>query len=163
MWQQREVRERVAATERLLADLAARRDTPGGAVGVAAVQALVDLYGQALERIMAAADAGTTDALLADELVTHLLLVHDLHPHDPATRIGAALADLSPRAAAELVAVDGTVATVRLAGGGCHVTEARTAVVDTVLAAAPEVTEVRVDLQAPASTAFVPLSTVRAR
>ena len=39
----------------------------------AAVQAVVELYGEALRRLVAGADP------VEDELLSHLLLVHDLH------------------------------------------------------------------------------------
>lgn len=48
-----------------------------------AVSSLVDLYGEGLWRIVeqAATDApGLVDALVGDPLLSHLLLVHDLHP-----------------------------------------------------------------------------------
>jgi hypothetical protein len=67
----------------LLAQLETYRDEPAGAVAAQAVRALVDLYGDALARVLAlVADAGLVPALVEDELLGHLLLVHDLHP-DP--------------------------------------------------------------------------------
>lgn len=175
MWSQTEIRERVGGAERLLADLAAHRDSPGGAAGTAAVQALVDLYGEALARIMAAL-AHTGDgmapelagALASDELISHLLLVHDLHPIDPATRIRGALADL-PGVRAELLSVDSDtgIAELRVAATGCgsSAASARAAAQDAVRAVAPEIGEVRWhDAPKPApKAAFVPLAAVRTR
>ena len=42
-----------------------------------AVQAIVEMYGEGLARIVERVDAST---LLDDELITHLLILHDLHP-----------------------------------------------------------------------------------
>ena len=54
---------------------------------------VTNLYGAGLERMLdVLADAGrldrvALDALAADELVSGLLLVHGLHPHDVDTRV----------------------------------------------------------------------------
>src|SRR5918911_2322999 len=77
-----EVRELVARVEGLLGDLDVR--------GTKAVQALVELYGEALARFVAGADP------VEDELLSHLLLVHDLHPVDVETRVRRAIDDVRP-------------------------------------------------------------------
>lgn len=157
MWDDRELLDRLSTAETLLDDLAGRPD----AQATAAVQALVDVYGEALERIVRLA-AGSEDALVGDPLVAHLLLVHDLHPHRPDVRIRAALAELAPQVRAELSAFEAGVATVRVTAGPAEVAE------DAVRAAAPEITEVRVEQPRPSGAArptqaFVPLTAVRAR
>lgn len=165
MAEQREIRERVAGMEDLLAQLASRQEAPGGAAGMAAVQALVDIYGEALARILDRADDALRDQLVEDELVSHLLLVHDLHPVEPESRVRDALERMRPQAETELLGMDEGVATVQLSASGCGSTvdTVRTSVEETVLAAAPEVSQVRVQMSKPDTTAFVPLSTVRAR
>src|SRR4051812_49061485 len=66
------------------------------------VRLVVDLYGAGLERLLdVLADAGRLDdvaqeALVADDLVASLLLVHGLHPQDVDTRIRRALDDVRP-------------------------------------------------------------------
>jgi hypothetical protein len=170
MWPQHETRERIGAMERLLADLAAHRDSPGGAAGAAAARAVVEVYGEALARIMDAAasrgdapTAGFAEAVASDELVAQLLLVHDLHPLDAPTRVRAALADL-PGVRAELVGIEAGIAEVRATAAGCGGSResARSTVEDAVRSAAPEVSEVRV-LDVEKAAAFVPLSAVRTR
>src|ERR671928_650486 len=104
-----EVRELVARVESLLGGLDER--------ATEAVQALVELYGEALSRFLAGADPAS------DELLSHLLLVHDLHPVDIETRVRQALEDVRPYLGShggdvELLAVDGGVARLRL-GGAC--------------------------------------------
>jgi Fe-S cluster biogenesis protein NfuA len=87
---------------------------------VEAVQAVVDLYGVALARIVAGADP------VEDELVSQLLLVHDLHPVDIETRCRQALEEVRPYLGShggdvELLGVEDGVARLRLAGtcNGC--------------------------------------------
>src|SRR5918911_4432844 len=102
-----EVRELVARVESLLGGLDER--------ATEAVQALVGLYGEALARFLAGADP------TEDELLSHLLLVHDLHPVDVETRVRGALDDVRPYLGShggdvELLGVGEGVARVRLEG-----------------------------------------------
>jgi hypothetical protein len=67
-----------------------------------AVQAVVQMYGEGLARIAERVDLA---ALLDDELVEHLLLLHDLHPVPVEERVRAVLPD-----GVELVSIEnGTV------------------------------------------------------
>jgi Fe-S cluster biogenesis protein NfuA len=113
-----EVLERVERVEELLAGV---EDDPRA---LAAVQALVELYGEGLRRI--AAQGGVSEELAGDELVSHLLLVHDLHPVDVETRVARALEDVRPYLGShggdvELIGVADGVARLRLNGtcDGC--------------------------------------------
>ncbi|GGT20603.1 hypothetical protein ACFFV7_14535 [Nonomuraea spiralis] len=100
-------------------------------------QALLDLYGEGLTRIMAAADDDLAARLADDDVVAHLLLLHDLHPIDVRTRVEDALRGTG----AEVVSVDGDLVRVRLDDGGCCSADAaRRAVRD----AAPEVERVEI-------------------
>ena len=128
-----EVRELVARVESLLGGLDER--------ATEAVQALVELYGEALARFVAGADP------TKDELLSHLLLVHDLHPVDVETRVRQALEDVRPYLGShggdvELVAVDEGVARVRLGGtcNGCpsSTVTLRNAIEEAIMRAAPE-------------------------
>ena len=132
-----EVRELVARVESLLGDLDAR--------ATGAVQALVELYGEALARVVAGADP------TEDELLSHLLLVHDLHPVDVETRVRRALDDVRPYLGShggdvELVAVEEGVARVRLGGtcNGCPSSSVtlRNAIEEAIMQAAPELERV---------------------
>lgn len=84
------VRELVAKVENLLAEVETLAQPGARAKAVEAIEALVELYGEGLARVMA--HAGRTEGpaftrtLAHDELLSHLLLLHDLHPVD---RIGA--------------------------------------------------------------------------
>jgi Fe-S cluster biogenesis protein NfuA len=130
-----EVRERVARIERLLETI---DDDPKA---TEAVQAVVELYGEALARMLAGA------APTEDELLSHLLLVHDLHPVDVETRVRRALDDVRPYLGShggdvELLGVVDGVVRLRLQGtcNGCPSSSAtlRHAIEDAIARAAPE-------------------------
>jgi Fe-S cluster biogenesis protein NfuA len=138
-----EVRELVARVESLLADLDDR--------ATEAVRALVELYGEALRRI---GERVELDQLVEDELITHLLLVHDLHPVDVEIRVRRALDDVRPYLGThggdvELLGVDDGVAHVRLAGtcNGCpsSALTLRNAIEEAILRAAPDVERIEAE------------------
>jgi Fe-S cluster biogenesis protein NfuA len=162
------VGERLGRLDELLGRL---EQTPGplARLGLDAVSELAALYGEALARCLdhAAAVPRVSSAFAADELVGHLLVLHDLHPEPVGRRVARAVHELAPEVAerggsVELVGVEAGVATVRLAtGGGCGSTGAALAdaVREAVLAIAPELTEVRC-VAPPRQPAFVPLDTL---
>jgi len=130
-----EVRERVGRVEELLAAI---EGNPGA---VEAVAGVVELYGEGLRRIV----AGGVDT--DDELVAHLLLLHDLHPEDVETRVARALDEVRPYLGShggdvELLGVVDGVARVRLTGtcDGCPSSAAtlQHAIEEAVARAAPE-------------------------
>jgi Fe-S cluster biogenesis protein NfuA len=132
-----EVRELVARVESLLGNLDER--------ATEAVQALVELYGEALARFVAGSDP------TQDELLSHLLLVHDLHPVDVETRVRRALDEVRPYLGShggdvELVGVEEGVARVRLGGtcNGCPSSSVtlRNAIEEAIMQAAPELERV---------------------
>jgi Fe-S cluster biogenesis protein NfuA/nitrite reductase/ring-hydroxylating ferredoxin subunit len=113
-----------------------------------AVQAVVELYGEALARLVAGVDP------VGDDLVSHLLLVHDLHPVDVETRVLRALDEVRPYLGShggdvELLAVEDGVARIRLGGScdGCpsSAVTLKLAVEDAVLKAAPELERVEAE------------------
>ncbi|MDX6687130.1 MAG: hypothetical protein QOF86_3258, partial [Baekduia sp.] len=77
-------RELIADVEGLLERAEALPDPVARDTAVGVAQGLLELYGEGLERIVGAVaerDDGTLARALADdELVSHLLLLHDLHP-----------------------------------------------------------------------------------
>jgi Fe-S cluster biogenesis protein NfuA/nitrite reductase/ring-hydroxylating ferredoxin subunit len=91
------------------------------------VSAVVQMYGAGLERVVELlARAGTdgrriADALSEDELVSTLLLIHDLHPVPLEDRVRAALDSVRPYMEShggnvELVSLQDGVATIHLRG-----------------------------------------------
>jgi Fe-S cluster biogenesis protein NfuA len=162
-WSDEQVREHVQHLEGLLGRL---DDGPA----TVAVQALAELYGEALARVMRiAAEAGVVTALTGDELVNHLLLLHGLHPESAQERVRQALNDLRARlvehqAQVDLIAVDDATVRVRLDVTGCGSTRKTltTAVEDAVRRAAPEME--RIEIQpSPAEPVLIPLDALRGK
>jgi Fe-S cluster biogenesis protein NfuA len=163
------VHERLTRLDELLAQVEA---TPGpaGELALDAVSALAEVYGEALAR--ATAYASETPAVLAaitgDELLSHLLVLHGIHPDPVDRRVARVLDDLRPAVQehggdVELAGIDQGVATVRLSIKGCSSTGVEDAVREAVLAVAPELSDVA---RAPAATrdaAFVPLDALMPR
>jgi hypothetical protein len=127
--------------ESLLAELLARSGPQAADVAEELVTCLVRLYGAGLAAVMRI--VGDDDRLLArlieDPLVESLLLVHDLHPLDTATRIKRALARIG--GGAEFLGIDDAGAALVRPGGGCGSTAA--AIEQAVTDAAPEAAGVR--------------------
>jgi Fe-S cluster biogenesis protein NfuA/nitrite reductase/ring-hydroxylating ferredoxin subunit len=123
--------ELVAEIEHGLEALETIPDDRARELATGLVQAIVELYGTGLERIVEAVAAHDRDGALAerladDELVAHLLLMHGLHPVALGDRIGAALAEVRPYLEShggdvELLGVEGSTLRVRLQGScsGC--------------------------------------------
>src|ERR687887_1661189 len=109
-----EVRERVAHVESLLGAI------EDDEAATDAVAAIVELYGEALARLVAGAEPAE------DELVSHLLLLHGLHPLDVESRVEQALDEVRPYLHShggdvELLRIEDGVARLRLEGtcNGC--------------------------------------------
>lgn len=157
--------------------------TPGATAETAmdAVTMLAEVYGEALSRVMdRACGHGLAGELLDDELLGHLLVLHDVHP-EPAERRAARAVDglraglQRGGADAELVAVEERTARVRLTrgggGGGCGsgcgsgAADVEETVREAILAAAPELTAVEFasDGPAPKPPAFIPVGALLQR
>ncbi|MGW3356681.1 NifU family protein [Streptomyces bungoensis] len=167
------VEARLARLDEVLAGL---EPSPGPALE--AVRLLTEVYGEALARVLDHADAGLRERLAGDELLGHLLVLHDIHPESPQDRAARAVERLRPAVRErggdlEWAGTDGTVARVRLStGGGCGSgcgggsSDVAEAVRAAVLAVAPELTSVETVQESAARTAapaFVPLATVKRR
>jgi Fe-S cluster biogenesis protein NfuA len=142
-WTDEQARERVARLDALLEAL--------DPAALEAVSGLVELYGEGLRRIVAAVGA---EALADDELVGHLLMIHDLSPRSTEERVSAALDDVRPYLAShgggvQLAGIEGATVRLRLEGHchGCPSSTAtlRSAVEEAIRAAAPEVERIEED------------------
>ena len=139
-----------------------------------AVALLTEVYGEALARVMDRADERLAERLAEDELLGHLLVLHEIHPEPAERRAARAVERLRPAVqerggVVEWAGVEGQVARVRLTtgGGGCGSgcggggDEVTDAVRAAVLAAAPELTAVEPLTET--APAFVPLTTLTHR
>ena len=125
------MQERVARMETLLGEIEALNDPNARAKAAEVVQVLLELYGEGLARVMEVVAEGEErervfEALADDELVSHLLLLHGLHPLDVETRVVRALEEVRPYLHShggnvELLGIEGGVVRVRLEGScdGC--------------------------------------------
>jgi Fe-S cluster biogenesis protein NfuA/nitrite reductase/ring-hydroxylating ferredoxin subunit len=116
------------------------------------VGVLLDLYGDGLARMMEIVAAGEErgrnfEAFARDELISHLLLLHGLHPLDVQERVVGALEEVRPYLRShggnvELLGIEGGVARVRMEGScdGCpsSVVTLKLAIEEAVLKAAPD-------------------------
>ncbi|MGN6753423.1 MAG: hypothetical protein ACTHJJ_12845 [Intrasporangium sp.] len=139
--------------QRLLDEFEAAGDPVAQARAEALVSTLMELYAAGLARIAELAEAhGALRALADDELVSGLLLLHDLHPDDVDRRIRGALSGLRGQLGAVADDVDylgvdeAGVARFAFVASGCASTAATVtgAVEAAVLAAAPEIVSVDV-------------------
>ena len=136
----------------------------GGAVARERAEELVrlvaNLYASGLERTLTIMhELGRLDnealaALASDDLVSSLLLVHDLHPYDVTTRVEQALDNVRPYLGShggdvELISVSEDVVRLRLLGSceGCPSSSVtlKLAVEGAIEAAAPEIVRIDVD------------------
>src|SRR3954468_11004656 len=146
------------------------------------VRQVTALYGAGLERILRIVDeagamtAALQDALVADDLVASLLLVHGLHPRAARDRVEAALESVRPYLGThggdvELVDLsEGGVVRLRLLGSceGCPSSSAtlQLAVESAVQAAPPEVRSIEVVAAVPVpvpTSPVIPVSALRTR
>jgi Fe-S cluster biogenesis protein NfuA/nitrite reductase/ring-hydroxylating ferredoxin subunit len=158
-------RELVAGVERLLEQIDTLADATGRQTATDVVQALLELYGAGLARIVdeiAVRDDGElARALAEDELVAHLLLLHGLHPVPLQTRVLNALGEVRPYLEShggnvELLEVEPPAVRLRLQGScsGCpsSAMTLKLAIENAIFKAAPEIDEVVAVDEAPASS-----------
>ena len=125
------LQERVARMQALLAEIEALNDPNARSKAAEVVQVLLELYGEGLSRVMETVAAGEErerifEALAKDELVSHLLLLHGLHPLDVEARVMKALEEVRPYLRShggnvEFLGVTDGVARLRMQGScsGC--------------------------------------------
>jgi Fe-S cluster biogenesis protein NfuA/nitrite reductase/ring-hydroxylating ferredoxin subunit len=151
--------ELIGRVEGLLGEVEALPDPSARELALETMQALLDLYGAGLERIVGRLGELQATALTTDELVEHLLLLHGLHPVGVEERVRDALEGVRPYLGShggdvELLEVRDGVARVRMQGSceGCPASAMtlKLAIEDAVLKAAPDFERVEADAGAPA-------------
>ncbi|MDP9098207.1 MAG: NifU family protein [Verrucomicrobiota bacterium] len=167
----REFQGRLARIEELIKAVDAIADEKPRAQARELVEALLELQGAGLERLMeiiyenGPSGQAMIDELGSDDLVSSLLLVHGLHPLDLESRVRNALEKVGPRLAEHGGSVDllgvtreGAVK-LRLAGN-CHgcpssILTLKFSIEEALYAAAPDVTSLEVEGATPLEPASV--------
>jgi Fe-S cluster biogenesis protein NfuA len=173
--------ERMRELDRLIGEFERQADPAARSQFDQIMRALMELHGVGLRRaldLVADADPagpGIIDALAADPVVSPMLLVHDLHPHDLPTRISRALDRARPYLAShgghvELVSVAADGAVLLRLEGSCHGCPSsrltlRSMIEQEIFAGCPEVTSIDVEGLAaddppPSPAGFVPIERV---
>ncbi|MGP3987276.1 NifU family protein [Streptomyces sp. 3N207] len=160
-----DVEQRLARLDELLERVEGMAG-PTADAALEAVRGLTEIYGEALARVRDLAGPELAARLTEDQLVGHLLVLHELHPDPVEHRVAAAVDRIAEvlrkrGATLELVGIEGSVASVRLTTKGCggSASGIEEAVREAVLAAAPELSGVHRVADEPAP-AFVPLATL---
>ena len=164
----------VARVEALLEELDGVADGPARETATALVQALLEVYGEGLARLVdhvAERDDGTlADALARDELVAPLLILHGLHPVPLERRVLGALAEVRPYLEThggnvELLGVEEGVVRLQLQGScsGCpsSAVTLKHAVEEAIHKAAPDVSAIVAE-DAPPQPALIQLEVYEA-
>ena len=149
-----EAREQVGRIERLLAELETLSDPVARDRATETVQALLDLYGEGLARVLATVGEERARVAADDELVAHLLFLHGLHPVPVAVRVHDALEEVRPYLGShggnvELLGVEDGVVRLRLEGScsGCpsSAVTLKLAIEEAIFKAAPDVESVEAE------------------
>jgi Fe-S cluster biogenesis protein NfuA/nitrite reductase/ring-hydroxylating ferredoxin subunit len=151
-----QTQELVADVERLLEDLETLADPVARQTATGVVQALLELYGSGLERMVDEiadhdGNGEIAQAFAEDELISHLLLLHGLHPVPLRARVLDALEEVRPYLEShggnvELLEVDGSTVRLRMQGScsGCpsSAMTLKLAIENAIQKVAPEIEEV---------------------
>ena len=146
------LQERVARIETLLGEIETLADPNARSKAAEMAQVLLELYGEGLARMMEVVAQGQESerifqAFAGDELVSHLLLLHGLHPLDVETRVVRALEEVRPYLQShggnvEFLGVEEGVARLRMQGScsGCpsSTMTLKLAIEEAILKAAPD-------------------------
>jgi Fe-S cluster biogenesis protein NfuA/nitrite reductase/ring-hydroxylating ferredoxin subunit len=143
--------ELVGRVEGLLEELESLGDPMARELATTTVQALLELYGEGLRRVLDGVGASQAATLAGDDVIAHLLLLHGLHPVPVEERVQAGLEEVRPYLDShggnvELVSVEDGVALLRMQGSceGCPASAMtlKLAIEEAVFKAAPDVESV---------------------
>lgn len=153
------LQERVRRMETLLEEVETLPDPHARAKAAEVVGVLLDLYGDGLARMMEVVARGEEgesnfEAFAGDELVSHLLLLHGLHPLSLQARVVKALDEVRPYLQShggnvELLGVEDGVARLRLQGScdGCpsSAMTLKLAIEEAIQKAAPDIERIEAE------------------
>lgn len=156
----REHRQRAERIEALIQEVSAFPDPRTRATTEELIQALLDMYGEALARVLEltyetrTAGSALIEAFAQDDLLGSLFMLHELHPVAIETRIAQALVEVRPYLQShggnvELMRVEDGIAYLRLEGS-CHGCPASTitlklAIEEAIYKAAPDLEGLQVE------------------
>jgi Fe-S cluster biogenesis protein NfuA/nitrite reductase/ring-hydroxylating ferredoxin subunit len=157
---QQEHLRRAERIEMLIQEVTELPDTHARATAEELVQALLDMYGEGLSRMLELITQSEVSGnelikiFTQDDLLSSLFLLHELHPEDIETRVANALVEVRPYLKShggnvELVKIDNGVAYLRLEGS-CHGCPSSTitlklAIEEAIYKAAPDLVELQVE------------------
>jgi hypothetical protein len=168
----KEFQERVGRIDALVRKLESSRDPSLRETARDLIQALMELHGAGLERIMeivsstgGGAGAAISDSLAHDELVSSLLVLYGLHPEDFETRVRRGLDKMRPvlRAqGASLHEIEIAGDRVRLKLSGSVSKDLQEAVREALLETAPDAADIAIEggVERAQSSSFVPLTSL---
>jgi Fe-S cluster biogenesis protein NfuA len=161
MQEKREFQVRTERIEELVHILEGGEDARLHAVALELMQSVMELHGVGLQKMLElVAQSPEGDRLVEefveDDLISSLLLLHELHPDDLETRVLHALERVRPDlqsqgADAELLGVEDGVIRVRVlltSGGGCHAPkpeELKSSIEDVLYQAAPDALDITME------------------
>jgi Fe-S cluster biogenesis protein NfuA len=155
-----ESRRRAGRIEELIQEVSTFSDPQARATTEELLQALMDMYGEGLARILELTDQSTAtgsaliEEFARDDLVSSLFLLHDLHPIAIETRITRALSEVRPYLKShggnvEFIKVEDGIAYLRLEGScqGCSASTAtlKQTIEEAVYNAAPDLNGLQVE------------------
>jgi Fe-S cluster biogenesis protein NfuA/nitrite reductase/ring-hydroxylating ferredoxin subunit len=153
-----DVREQVGRIDALLEQVEGFSDPAERETATELVAALLDLYGEGMSRLVEHVEDAT--ALAEDELISHLLLLHGMHPQPVEVRVREALAEVRPYleshgGGVELVELSEDRVRLRMQGScdGCPSSSAtlELAIEDAIRKHAPEIEHIDAEESAPAA------------
>jgi Fe-S cluster biogenesis protein NfuA len=169
-------RGRIGRIETLIEEIECFADPSAQAQAREIVQALLEFHGAALATLIGhvtragAPGRAIMETIARDELISNLLLLHDLHPHDLGARVTQALDRVRPQLAThggdvELLSLDDGVVRLRMKGS-CHgcpssAETLRQTIETAILDAAPDIAAIEVEgVAAPPHLASLPIVTI---
>jgi hypothetical protein len=143
--------------ERLVEALDDAKDPRARALARELLESCLDLHGLALARILTIAQSGALGEdmvvrLAADDTVAAALLLHGLHPEEPAARLAREIAALREKWSAEIELLEITHALARVGvrlPDGCDRVTARREIEQALTAVAPDLDRILLEDRTP--------------